>query len=72
MSAEENMTGAGPHLVDLKPRNEFQGAVDSLSRNLPVMLEHVELQAKIRRASYLALLKEGFTEAQALELCRHP
>lgn len=38
---------------------------------LPAMIENAVLVARLRRASYLALVNEGFTEAQALELCRH-
>jgi hypothetical protein len=33
-------------------------------------LEWFALNAKINRAKYLAYLKEGFTEVQALELCK--
>jgi hypothetical protein len=33
-------------------------------------LEWLALSAKISRAKFLALVKEGFTEAQAIELCK--
>ena len=44
-------------------------------RNLKADLEHhIECQralAPVYRAKYLALLEEGFTEAQAIELCKN-
>ena len=59
----------GPRVVPLEPKNEMKGALDGLSRALPQLIEHAQLQAKIRRASYLALIDAGFNEVQALELC---
>ncbi|MDD5385368.1 MAG: hypothetical protein PHG89_10875 [Gallionella sp.] len=38
--------------------------------NLPAMLEWEKIQAKQIRAKYEALCKEGFTEQQALDLCK--
>lgn len=42
----------------------------NLRKALPDMIENATLFAQLRRANYLALVKEGFTEAQALELCK--
>lgn len=36
----------------------------------PVIIEMHRTEAKIKRAKYLALVDEGFTEQQALELCK--
>lgn len=44
-------------------------AVRNLRENMPALLEMAQLNAQITRAKYLALVKEGFTEAQALDLC---
>jgi len=44
-------------------------AVKTLRNNLPASLEYAGIQAKVWRAKYLALVKEGFTEGQALDLC---
>lgn len=62
-------TGKGPTIVDLPLRDEMQAALDTFTRALPQMLVHVELQAKLRRRSYLKLIEEGFNETQALDLC---
>lgn len=59
----------GPKIVNLDAPHPTKAAIENLRRILPEMLEHAALLAKIRRASYLALVQEGFTEAQALELC---
>jgi hypothetical protein len=47
----------------------FAQAVKSLRENLPASLEYAGIQAKVWRAKYLALVREGFTESQAVELC---
>jgi hypothetical protein len=38
--------------------------------NLPAFIDMVKLQAQMTRIRYLALVAEGFSEAQALELCK--
>jgi hypothetical protein len=45
-------------------------AVKSMRENMPAMMEHQELQAIIIRKKYIALVQSGFTEFQALELCK--
>jgi hypothetical protein len=57
------------NLVDLPSRDPLQAAVDNMARVLPAMIEHVEMLAKLRRRAYLALVREGFTKEQALDLC---
>lgn len=58
-----------PKLVKLAPRDELQAASDAAERALPILIEHAARTAKLRRAMFTALVKEGFTEAQALDLC---
>lgn len=49
--------------------NEMRESLRQLSENMDVIMESQEIMAKIIRKKYLSLIKEGFTEAQALELC---
>lgn len=42
----------------------------SVVDNWAAELEWFTLSARIARAKYLAYIKEGFTEAQAIELCK--
>ncbi len=44
--------------------------LENLKRNLETIIETNQLIAKIRRASYLAYIEQGFTPEQALQLCR--
>lgn len=45
-------------------------AVKTLRDNLPAMIEMEQLQARITRSKFLALVAHGFTEEQALILCK--
>jgi hypothetical protein len=44
--------------------------VREMRENLTAHIEFAQLDARIKRAKYLALIKEGFDERQALELCK--
>lgn len=58
-------------VVDMPQRqSETRAAIERLRREIGDALEAAVLVAKIRRAHYLAYIAEGFTEAQALELCK--
>lgn len=41
-----------------------------MERDLDAMIRVAEMQMKLRRVAYEAALKHGFTEEQALSLCR--
>lgn len=42
----------------------------SIAENWAAHLEWMTLDARMKRAKYLALVKEGFTEVQAIELTK--
>lgn len=45
-------------------------ALRELRVNLPQILEYFSITAQMHRAKYAALLNEGFTGKEALELCK--
>jgi hypothetical protein len=45
-------------------------AVKNLRDNLPALLEMEEINARITRRKFVALQAQGFSEQQALELCK--
>jgi len=53
-------------------KNEMFSAIMDFKRNLPDLIAHMTIMAELRKASYDSLLKQGFTEEQALELCKNP
>ena len=49
---------------------ELSNALEVHKRNLPYFIEYEKLQAKVVRQKFLAVIKEGFTVDEALELCK--
>ena len=60
-----------PTVVPLGNRDDVKANLETLRRSLHDIIEHAGLVAQFRRAYFQALVREGFTEAQALELCKH-
>lgn len=52
-----------------KERMQLAQAVRDTRENMPAILESITLSARLAKAKYDALMKEGFTAEQALELC---
>jgi hypothetical protein len=44
--------------------------LEQLKRKIDVHIESIEIGTKFIRAKYLGLIAQGFTDAQALELCK--
>lgn len=56
-------TGGATPNVDAESLRQFKA-------NIAIILEYQETTALMTRHKYLALIKQGFEEKQALELCK--
>ena len=52
-----------------KQVSEDKKTIDDTLKNIDVYAKGQEVQAKLCRAYYKALIKEGFTEDQAVSIC---
>lgn len=50
--------------------DEMKDAIRKMKKMLPEWIEYHQIAAKIQKAKFDALLEEGFSEAQAIELCK--
>jgi hypothetical protein len=53
-----------------RDRAKLAAQVRELMEILPMRMDLERFNAKVTRAKFLALVGEGFSEQQALELCR--
>lgn len=52
-------------------KDDLRASVETLKRQKQEMMEMGLVLAEIRKAHYDAYIDQGFSEAQALELCKH-
>lgn len=57
-------------LISNKELSDLQKALNLIKDNLECYLEFQEYQAIIIKSKYDALIEQGFTPDQALELCK--
>ena len=46
--------------------------MEQFKRDLPALIEYADSFAEIRKASFDAHIRHGFSNEQALELCKKP
>ena len=53
-----------------KQKVEIAQQIKQARENMPAYIDMVKMQAQMTRIRYLALVAEGFSEVQAIELCK--
>jgi|GEM_PF-2057140 len=67
------MTDQPPNIIDLPniERDQMKGSFEEMARTLHMLMEHAPSIANAKRAFFEAYLAQGFSEAQAVELCKN-
>jgi hypothetical protein len=50
--------------------DEFKEAIRQMRKSMETMPEYMELTSRMRKLKYEALVKEGFSHEDAIELCK--
>ena len=56
-------------MTDIEKVNQAK-AIKEMQENMPAMLAGLEISARYTRVKFLELRKQGFSEEQALTLCK--
>ena len=67
--ASDKPTGDSVSFLSRQP-DAAREALRNAQQMLPLMIDFVQLEAKVTRAKYLALVNEGFDKEEALFLCK--
>lgn len=73
MTDEKNdLDETKPKIVPMPdiPLTEMEKQLALLENNYPSMIKYQVLVAGLAKAKYDALIEQGFTDAQAIELCK--
>jgi len=54
-----------------RSNNEMADAMRKMAAEMPILIENVKMLAQLQRAKFDALKDSGFTDEQALELCKN-
>lgn len=58
------------NILNFSNPGECEKAMSGLKRDLPYLLQYTGIVAEIRRKQFLEYVDRGFTEEQALDLCK--
>ncbi len=56
--------------IDLSGKNVLKGEVERMKRELPELIAYPQTRAQLTKAYHDALVQQGFSAEQALELCK--
>lgn len=69
-NGNDNEAGNVLQLVKTGAADKTAHAIAELRKSVPALKEYNRLIASVQRDAYEAYIREGFTSAQALELCK--